>query len=391
MQPKKRILGVERNVFFLGLTSFLNDFSSEMVFSVMPAFFISVLKTGAASLGLVEGIAEAGANLMKIYSGRASDLLKKRKVFAVVGYAISVATRPFYIFAGSVGVVIGLRLTDRIGKGLRDAPRDALIALSSPREESGLSFGYHRAMDTVGGILGPLAAFAILSAFPGAFDAVFLTAFVIGVVAVASLVFVKEISTTIINGKRNGKKLSAKVLTYLFSVFVLSMGTLPVIIILLKTQDLGLPIAVIPLFYSLYGVTFALFSLPAGRMADHIHSAPVITVGYLFLLAGYTTLTITDSIGTLIVGLLLMGAFSAFTDGVQRSHLSHLVDDDGKGAGYGYLNAAAGFGALIAGATGGYLWQHYGSDVAIKVAGIMVVIGLLIFVIGGDGHEKPRG
>ena len=156
---KDRILGLPRTVFFLGLTSFFNDFSSEMVSSIFPAFFISVLKTGAESLGLVEGIAEAASNLIKIYSGRWSDRMSRRKIFAVAGYTLSDFTRPFYVLAGSVGAVIGLRLMDRIGKGLRDSPRDALISLSTPKDEIGRSFGYHRAMDTLGAIVGPLVAY----------------------------------------------------------------------------------------------------------------------------------------------------------------------------------------------------------------------------------------
>ncbi len=387
---KRRVAGVERNVFFLGLTSFLNDFSSEMVFSAMPAFFLSVLKTGAASLGFVEGVAEAAANFMKIYSGRASDFIQKRKIFAVVGYSISVATRPFYMIVGSVFGVGALRVTDRVGKGLRDAPRDALIALSAPREESGRSFGYHRAVDTLGGILGPLAAYAVLTMYPGAFDVVFMAAFAVGVLAVASLGFVREIGTVALGARGNGKKLSARVIMYLVSVFVLSMGTIPVIVLLLKSQDLGIPLSSIPLFYAVYNVTYALFSLPAGRMADRIHSAPVITVGYLFLLTGYATLALSSSAMSLVGGLLLIGMFSAFTDGVQRSHLSHLTESSEKGTGYGYLNAAVGFGALIAGIAGGFLWQNSGPEVALAAASGAVVLGLLLFHIGGDGHERTK-
>ena len=184
---KDRILGLPHNVFFLGLTSFFNDFSSEMVASIFPAFFISVLKAGAESLGLVEGVAEAASNLIKVYSGRWSDRIEKRKVFAIVGYTLSVFTRPFYVFAGSVGAVIGLRLTDRIGKGLRDPPRDALISLSTTKDEMGRSFGYHRAMDTLGAIVGPLVAYIVLSYNPAAFNSVFIIAFVVGFAAIASL------------------------------------------------------------------------------------------------------------------------------------------------------------------------------------------------------------
>jgi MFS family permease len=150
----ERVLGLPRSVFLLGVT-------------------ISVLKSGAQSLGLVEGIAGATSNLIKIASGRWSDRIQRRKVFAIFGYGISVLSRPLYLLATNVGFVIALRLADRVGKGLRDSPRDALIALSTPKEESGRAFGYHRAMDTLGAVLGPLVAFVVLSLFPQVFDAVF--------------------------------------------------------------------------------------------------------------------------------------------------------------------------------------------------------------------------
>ena len=157
-QSEKRIAGLPKNVFLLGVVSFFNDFSSEMVLSVFPAFFVSVLKSGAASLGLVEGLADGASNIIKIYSGRLSDTIQKRKIFIFIGYSLSVLTRPFYIFTGSVGAVLGLRFIDRIGKGVREAPRDTIISFSALEGELGRSFGYHRAMDTMGGILGPLVA-----------------------------------------------------------------------------------------------------------------------------------------------------------------------------------------------------------------------------------------
>jgi MFS family permease len=168
-----------------------------MVASIFPAFFISVLKSGAESLGLVEGVADATSNLIKIYSGRWSDRLERRKVFAVVGYTLSVFTRPFYVLAGSVGAVMGLRLTDRIGKGLRDSPRDALISLSTPKEETGRSFGYHRAMDTAGAVVGPLVAYFVLLYNPTAFNSVFIVAFIVGLLAIVTLWLVQDIRQTL--------------------------------------------------------------------------------------------------------------------------------------------------------------------------------------------------
>ncbi|HEY4715035.1 MAG TPA: MFS transporter, partial [Candidatus Paceibacterota bacterium] len=225
MEKDKKILGLQKNVFVLGLTSLFNDFSNEMILAIFPAFFTSVLKSGAASLGLVEGLADAMANFIKIYSGRISDKIQKRKIFAILGYSLSVAIRPFYILTGAIGGILGLRLIDRVGKGLREPPRDALISLSVNKEELGRSFGYHRAMDSIGGILGPLVAFFILKSFPFGFNLVFMTAFLVGLIAIFSLFFVKEVSAVARNGDfklARLKDFSSRFKIYIFSVFILS-------------------------------------------------------------------------------------------------------------------------------------------------------------------------
>jgi MFS family permease len=213
-----------------------------MVFAVFPAFFISVLKAGAASLGLVDGVAESVSNLFKIYSGNLSDRLQKRKLLVVLGYALSVVTRPFYIVVSTVSAALGLRVLDRVGKGLRDSPRDAVISLSVPTEELGKSFGYHRAVDTTGAILGPLVAYLLLRAFPGQFNTVFVTAFAIGIIAVLTLFFVTDIATNFTGAKRNGliaswRGLSGGFRVFIFAIFILSIGSLPVAVVLLKTRD----------------------------------------------------------------------------------------------------------------------------------------------------------
>src|SRR3989344_4638931 len=176
----RKLFGVEKNVFFMGMVSFFNDFSNEMIVSVFPAFFSSVLKSVAASLGLIEGVADGLSNITKIFSGRLSDKLQKKKLLALLGYVLSGATRPFYLVSSAAAHVFGIRVIDRIGKGIREAPRDALLSLSTTEESVGRSFGFHRAMDSMGAILGPLVAFLILETFPGAFNRVFLTAFFVG-------------------------------------------------------------------------------------------------------------------------------------------------------------------------------------------------------------------
>jgi MFS family permease len=378
---KDKILGLQRNVFFLGLTSFFNDFSSEMILSILPPFFISVLKSGAASLGIVEGIAEAAANLIKVYAGRWSDKIERRKIFAIAGYSVSVLSRPVYLFVSSVAGVIGIRIVDRIGKGLREAPRDALISLSTPKEELGQSFGYHRAMDTAGAVAGPLVAYLILRSNPSGFNTVFITAFVIGLVAILSLGLVKDIRG-IIEAKKNleaPRSFSLKFKLYIVSIFILSIGTLPVTVLLFKTQNLGIALASIPLYYMIYNVSYALFAYPAGRISDSIGSGKVIFVGYLFLILGYLILIFSSTAPILISAFLIVGIFSALTDGVQKAYLSKLVEARHKGVAYGYLSAALGLGALIAGIGGGYLWQYTSSITALLVGMAVIALGLILF------------
>ena len=380
---REKILGLRKNVFFLGLTSFFNDFSSEMILSILPAFFISVLKSGAQALGILEGVAEATANIIKIYSGRWSDRIQRHKIFAVIGYSLSVFTRPFYTLVTSLAGVVGLRMTDRVGKGLRDSPRDALISLTVPKEEIGMSFGYHRAMDTLGAILGPFGAYLILRNYPQGFNIVFITAFVIGLIAIASLSLVKDVRLVVehVRSRVFPNTFSLPFKFYILSIFILSIGTLPLAILLFKTQDLKIALASIPLFYAIYNVSYALFSWPAGKLADMWGSSKIIFSGYIFLIFGYLILNFSSSSFILIVGFLFIGVFSALTDAVERSHLSLLIDDIHKGAAYGYLNAASGFGALVAGVGGGYIWQNFGDTLAFVLAVGVIIFGLFIFAV----------
>jgi MFS family permease len=377
----KKIFGIQKNIFLLGLVSFFNDLSSEMILSIFPAFFTSVLKTGAASLGLVEGIADGAANIIKVYAGSFSDRIQKRKPFMFAGYALSVAIRPFYILMNAVPGVAGLRFLDRVGKGLREGPRDAIISLSVPREELGKSFGYHRAMDTAGALLGPLIAYLILRAYPLAFNKVFITAFIVGLLAVGTIFLVKDVA-----GVWSGKKLSWGVVShypasfkrFLLALFILSLGSLPVAIMLLKTEHIGLALASIPLFYMLYNLSFIIFSISAGKVGDKIGARKVMMAGYMVLLVGYLLLGVSQTTPMLVVAFLVLGLFPALTDGVGRAYASTLTESGNRAGAYGLMNAATGFGLLFAGIIGGYLWQHGGIVQALIVSGVCVTIGLVL-------------
>ncbi len=377
----KRILGLPANIFLLGVVSFFNDLSSEMILAVLPAFFIAVLHTGAISLGLVEGVADGAANLIKIYAGNLSDRIQKRKMFITAGYLLSVATRPFYVFASTVGGVVGLRLLDRTGKGLREGPRDAIISLSSPKAELGRSFGYHRTMDTLGAITGPLIAYLILRHFPQGFHVVFMTAFITGLFAVTATLFVSDVV-----GKIKGKKLSLASLAlfsrdfkiYLCALFFLAAGSLPVAVMLLQTAHLGAALASIPLFYALYNSSYAAFSIVGGKWSDRIGARRVIGVGYLLLIMSYAVIALAPSLRVLASGFLLLGLFPALTDGVLRAHAATLTPEEDRGGAYGLVNAVLGFGAIIAGIGGGYLWQTFSAAVAFGVGALIVLCGLIL-------------
>ena len=384
-RPGPRIWGLPKNIFLLGLTSLFNDFSSEMVFSVFPAFFTTVLKAGARSLGLVDGIAEGLSNVFKIYSGNLSDRFQRRKALVVSGYVLSVLTRPFYVFVSAVGGALGLRVLDRVGKGLRDAPRDAIISLSTPKEELGRSFGYHRAMDTLGSILGPLVAYLILRSHPLHFNAVFLTAFVVGIITVLTLFFISDITLRHKNERANllaaFARLSPQFKLYALSVFVLSVGSLPIAVLLLTTQALGLTIADIPLFYMVYNLSYAGFSMSAGKMSDRFGARIVMCLGYAALLIGYLSLKLAQWPWLLAGAFLILGLFPALTDGVQRSLAAQLSSEELRGGAMGLLNAAVGLGALTAGVIGGYLWQTAGPATTLLAAGVAVVVGLVLLLV----------
>ncbi|MEK7148285.1 MAG: MFS transporter [Patescibacteria group bacterium] len=370
-----------RNVLLLGLTSFFNDFSNEMIISIFPAFFTSVLKAGAGSLGLVEGLADGAANIIKIYAGRFSDKIQKRKPFMILGYGLSVAIRPLYLLVSSVGGVIGIRVSDRVGKGLREAPRDAILSLSTSKEEMGRAFGYHRMLDTLGAIFGPFAAYLILRAYPEGFNIIFVVAFIIGLLAIASLIFVKDIVGEVRKGNMSLASLavfSPNFKRYLVALFFLSAGSVPVALLLLKTQHLGLALASIPLFYMLYNLSFAGFSVKAGGMSDRVGPQTVMRLGYIILLVGYFVIFFAENTIVLALGFLILGLFPALTDGVTRALAAGLSHEGNRASAYGMVNATVGFGLMFAGIAGGYVWEHFGSGYALLAGSAFVVAGIIV-------------
>src|SRR3989344_5326697 len=290
MEKDRKIFGLQKNVFFLGLVSLLNDFSSEMIYSIMPAFLTVALGAPPVLVGFIEGFADALASVLKIYFGWFSDKIKKRKILAVTGYAISVSTRWFLALVGNFWQVFILRSIDRIGKGLRDSPRDALISESVESKEVGNSFGYHRAMDNIGATLGPLAAVLLLPLIANDYRLLFKIGFVIGLLAILTFVFVKDVKKEKANELKpvppapfsfSLKSYSTAFQEYVLAVFLFGLGFMPLALMLLKSQEIGLNGYAVPLMYFVYNLSFVLLSIPAGKLADRVGEKRVLAGGFL--------------------------------------------------------------------------------------------------------------
>lgn len=392
----KKILGLRKNVFWLGIVSLFNDFSGEMIYSVMPGFLTTVLGAPPIFVGFIDGFADALASFLKIYSGWLSDKIKKRKFLSVIGYSLSTSTRWFLALAGNFWQVFFLRAVDRVGKGLRDSPRDALISESVEASELGKSFGYHRAMDTVGKVLGPLAAIIILPLILNDYRLLFKIAFVLGIFAVAAFFFVREtkkekfgnmelkddgIKATDIKKIFSLSEYSKEFKLFILSIFIFGLGEMPIMLTLLKSKEIGLDGFSIPLMYFVTNIAFVLFAIPAGRISDKIGERKILILGFLAAIIAYVNLAVFRNVYFVILGFIFLGLYSAMTDGVERALASKLVAREKLAAGQGFLNAAIGISTLLSSLIGGGIWTLFGSGPAFVYGIFMMIIGLFSFIV----------
>ena len=383
---KDKIFGIRRNVFFLGLVSFFNDFSAEMVQSVMPVFITTVLGAPAFFVGLIEGTADALASVFRLI-GRDVNKIGQRKKPAILGYSLSTLTRLFLVIVNNFWQVFALRIVDRIGKGFRDSPRDALIAESVPESELGLSYGFHRAMDTLGATVGPLLGFLLIFWIKDGYKTLFLVAFFLGLFAIGSFIFVKDVKVKKLEAQAKKIKLDwslfkshKKFIFVVGSLFIFGLGTLPIALVLLKAKDAG-SIADVPLMYFIYSLTFVLVAVPLGKLADKIGEKAVIAGGFLLAAISYVGLALTSHLLAITFFFIVLGIYSAATDGMQRMLAAKSLHGELIATGQGFLNMAIGFSSLGAGIIGGLLWTIVNDKTALFYAAAMSVIGLILFTI----------
>ncbi|MGE5627325.1 MAG: MFS transporter [Solirubrobacterales bacterium] len=379
----KKILGLNKNVFYTGVTSFLTDTTTKMIYAVMPMFLISLGAT-KTQISLIEGIAESTASLLKGLSGWWSDKIGKNKPFMVLGYSLTALLSPMFAFVSTPLQVLTIRFTERIGKGIRTSPRDSLIAGSAGIDSQGIGFGFHKAMDNSGAIIGPLLAYLVLSASPGNYKKVFLLSAIPGILGVLSiLVFVKEAkkNKSDLPGKIRFKDFSKKYYAFLFIIFIFTLGNSTDALLLIKANDIGIQAVFIPLVYLIFNSVSVIFSVPAGMLSDKIGREKLIIFGYLMYSLIYFGFGYTSSKSAVIMLFALYGIYSAATDGVQKALVSDIIDKEVKGTGLGIYNCLLGVTLFPASLIAGLLYDHVNYSAPFYYGSILGLISAVMMIL----------
>ena len=381
------LLGIKKNVFFLGLVSFLTDVSSDMIYPLLPVFLTDVLGASRVFVGLIEGIAESTASLLKIFSGWFSDKIGKRKPIVILGYSLSSLTKPLLALVTSGWQVLFLRFGDRVGKGVRTSPRDALIAESSSETKRGASFGLHRAMDSAGAIFGPLLAFLLLPLLNENYRHLFLLASIPAFFSVLVLfVWVREAKERKRAETSQTKKAFAfdgKFKLFILVVAVFTLGNSSDAFLFLRAKGLGIKLVFIPLLWGLFNLVYTLSSTPAGILSDRIGRRKVILLGFAVYGLSYFGFAFATSSFHIWLLFALYGFYYGLSDGALRAFVADLVkEEDKRGTAYGFYHGAVGLCALPASLILGYLWQTFSTGVAFSFGAILAILAGIIFYLG---------
>lgn len=386
--------GISKNILFTGLTSFMTDTSTKMVYSVMPMFLMSI-GASKTSLALIEGIAESTAALVKTFSGFWSDKIGKNKPFMLIGYGLSSLIMPFYALVISPVQVLYLRFVERVGKGLRTAPRDSLIAGSVAKGDRGKAFGVQKAMDNMGAILGPILAFLLLLFIPTNYRIIFLVAGIPAVLGIIVLILgVKEAKkdTSIPIVWSGLKSFPKRYYAFLAVIFVFTLGNSTDALLLVKANEIGVKVAFIPLVYLITSVVSVALAVPMGVLSDKVGKEKMLAVGYSLYALVYFGFGWSSDIKAIMGLFALYGLYSAMTDGTQKAFVSDLVDADKKGTGLGIYNALIGLTLLPASLLAGILYDKVNADVPFYFGGTMSLLAALLLgvLILTDNRRKKE-
>src|SRR5579872_228030 len=370
-------------IWALGLVSMFMDISSEMIHGLLPVFLTSVLGASAETIGLIEGVGEATASTSKLFSGWISDKLGKRKALTIVGYGLSALSKPLFALATSSSLVLGARFSDRVGKGIRGAPRDALIGEMVPSELRGAAYGLRQALDTAGAFAGPLIAIALMAALQDDFRLVFWLALIPGFLSVLVLVFgvrEPEHEATKLQAPLKFADLKTAGAAYWIVVgigAVLTLARFSEAFLILRAQTAGLALALAPLVLVVMNIVYALSAYPLGALSDRVDRKPLLVIGFAVLIAADVILAVASDIPTVMIGVALWGLHMGMTQGL----LAALVADEApqylRATAFGVFNFVCGIALLLASLTAGLLWEMAGPYATFMAGATFTAVGLV--------------
>lgn len=386
--------GLGRNVYALAAVSFFTDVSSEMIYPLLPVFLSTVLGANAGFIGAIEGAAESTAALLKLVSGWWSDRVRRRKPLVVAGYTLASAMRPLVAIAQSATQVLLIRVSDRVGKGIRNSPRDALIADSVDPAVRGRAFGFRSAADNAGALLGPLIAFTVLTTRHVSLRTVFWLAVIPGTLAVIVAVFgIREVrhhgpagaTAPSLEGAMGGR-----FWIFLIIIFIFTLGNSTDAFLLLRARQLGVPVALAPILWALLNGVKSVLNVPGGALSDRIGRRPTLIAGWLAYAVVYflfARATMAWHAWALFAG---YGLYFGLTEGTQLALVADVAPPDRRGAAYGWYYLAIGIGALPASLVFGAIWDRYGSPTAFTIGAALALIAAVGLAAGGGVRREKR-
>jgi len=386
--------GITKNVVGISLVSFFNDIASEMIYPIVPIFLTSVLGAPVTVVGLIEGFAESTASILRVFSGWFSDKFKRRKPFMVAGYALSALSKLVIAVSFHWSVVMGGRFLDRFGKGVRTSARDALLAQSSDAGSRGKVFGFHRAVDTMGALVGPLTALALLQAFRDNMRFIFILAIIPAAAGVGLLVaFVKDIQKQEQTAGEprltlKGMKLSRDFKVFLWVSAIFAVGNSSDAFLILRAQNLGLSLSLTILVYTVFNAAYALTSFPAGILSDRIGQKSVLLYGFFLFAVIYFFFGLVTQAAYLWILFPFYGLYMALTEGVGKAYISHLTDRDYAGTTYGIYQTLIGVMTFFSSLIAGFLWKYVGAAAPFYFAAVMATVAFMVFVLASSHRTE---
>jgi MFS family permease len=376
---------IPRTVWALGLVSLLMDTSSEIVHALLPLFMTAQLGLSVAMVGLIDGVAEATAAIAKVFSGYISDRTRRRKPLILIGYGLAAVTKPVFAIAGSAGLIFGARFADRIGKGLRGAPRDALIADVTLPEIRGRAFGLRQSLDTVGAFAGPLIAVGLMLILANDIRTIFWIAAIPAMFAVVVIIVAVRDGDTPVESERRVPLRLAELgqlpARYWFVVAlgaVLTLARFSEAFLILKASDEGLPLTFAPLVLVVMNLVYAAGAYPAGHLADRVSPVRLLGLGILCLIAADLVFALTSGLAGITIGLILWGAHMALTQGLLAKLVADLAPPHLRGSAFGMFNLMTGIALLLASVIAGLLWDSFGADMTFFAGAGFAMVALVL-------------